>query len=52
MDIENNKMEKISTRVKLDLCNYFNWNDIDIHYTIINVDEERYTHYLVIMSGS
>ncbi|MEY0963080.1 helix-turn-helix transcriptional regulator [Providencia alcalifaciens] len=41
MDIENRKIEKISARVKLDLYNYFDWNDIDIHYTVINVDERN-----------
>lgn len=41
MDIENNRMEKISTRMKLDLYNYFDWNDIGIHYTVINVDERN-----------
>lgn len=41
MDIENNKIEKISAKVKLDLHDYFDWNDIDLHYTIINVDENN-----------
>nr|CAC9216073.1 Uncharacterised protein [Providencia rettgeri] len=41
MDIESNRMEKISASVKLDLCNYFNWNDIDVNYNIIDIDEKK-----------
>lgn len=41
MDIENNKMEKISARVKLDLCNYFDWNNIGVNYNVIDVDEKK-----------
>ncbi|MEX6037823.1 hypothetical protein [Providencia hangzhouensis] len=52
MDIESNRMEKISASVKLDLCNYFNWNDIDVNYNIIDIDEKRYMHCQATMNGN
>ncbi|MEX6183516.1 hypothetical protein AB6G20_08355 [Providencia hangzhouensis] len=53
MDIESNRMEKISASVKLDLCNYFNWNDIDVNYNIIDIDEKKiYTHCQATMNGN